>query len=407
MNKKISFVFVMLFSFVAVSAIADVTWTRVIQAPDKETVFRARPAKDGGSIVTGEVRSHGNVDGLVLKIAGDGTIEWQKKFDAGRPRVFVQGSSGSFLGFTYRTAEKLSSSGEPEWQRLFEHPVASVERAHGGGALVGLFPGELVWLDRSGNVLSHKSYSACTNYVLRPFVLRRSDDGGYFFAGEDNCISAANTEIFIVKVDAAGNLEWNRIIGTKKHDFLSSVNRTKDGGLLILFSDGNLHYSIFKLDSSGGIEWNRGLDVTGLNLSIIRIQPTKDGGFVILHTKGILKFDSLGNIRWHRLYEVLNESHLRSLVETRDRGFIIVGDVSAGKDVLIFKVDKRGRTSSSCVQVRDGATVPSITIPFSTDSLNIEVHDVAGAVSTKQLHLLDFIGTAADCTTPLSDCKTR
>ncbi len=309
-------------------------------------------------------------------------------------------------GFTNRTVAKLSSAGEPEWQRLFDHPVASVERAPGGGAVVGLFPGELVWLDRSGNVLSHKSYS-CPNAVLRPVVLRRSDDGGYFIAGEEICTSAANSEIFIIKVDAAGNLEWNSTVGTKNHDFLNSVNRTKDGGVLILFSDGNLHYLIFKLDSSGGTEWSKSYDATGADLSIIRIQPTKDGGFVTLHTKGILKFDSLGNIRWHRLYEVLNESHLRSLVETPDRGFIIVGDVSAGKDILIFKVDKKGRTSSPCVQVRDGASVPPITIPFSTDSLNIEVHDVTSVVSEKQLHLLDFIGTAADCTSPFTDCKMR
>jgi len=98
--RLLLFVFVNCASFLGTVFPSDnsVTWTRVIQAPDKEIVFRARPAKDGGSIVTGEVRSHGNVDGLVLKIAGDGTIEWQKRFDAGRPRVFVQGSGGSFLG---------------------------------------------------------------------------------------------------------------------------------------------------------------------------------------------------------------------------------------------------------------------------------------------------------------------
>src|SRR5690606_21184446 len=96
-------------------------------------------------------------------------------------------------------------------------------------------------------------------------------DGGYFLGGYSSSnISGEKTEnsngqldIWIVKIDNSGNIQWQNTIGGSGDDFLISLQQTTDGGYILGAgsdsnisgdktenSRGGLDYWIIKLDAS-------------------------------------------------------------------------------------------------------------------------------------------------------------
>lgn len=67
-------------------------------------------------------------------------------------------------------------------------------------------------------------------------ALTTTQDGGYILAGTmETTPSRGNggKDIWLVKVDAMGNPIWNKIIGGRNSEIVSSIRETADGGLLI------------------------------------------------------------------------------------------------------------------------------------------------------------------------------
>lgn len=63
-------------------------------------------------------------------------------------------------------------------------------------------------------------------------------DGGFVLAGtlttdEGKGIGNGGKDVWIIKIDAFGEVEWSRIIGGKTNEAVSSILETEDGGLLI------------------------------------------------------------------------------------------------------------------------------------------------------------------------------
>ena len=77
-------------------------------------------------------------------------------------------------------------------------------------------------------------------------------DGGFALAGtlttdEGKGIGNGGKDLWLIKTDAFGQMEWNRIIGGSTHETVSTIRETEDGGLLICgtIQDGN--------EQSGGL----------------------------------------------------------------------------------------------------------------------------------------------------------
>jgi hypothetical protein len=67
----------------------------------------------------------------------------------------------------------------------------------------------------------------------------------------------------IIKTDDSGNIQWDKQYGGQKDDKANSIIQTQDGSYLFVgVTDGNetiSHYItwIVKLDASGNIEWQK------------------------------------------------------------------------------------------------------------------------------------------------------
>ena len=85
-------------------------------------------------------------------------------------------------------------------------------------------------------------------------------DGGYFVGGETDLPGSGGHQALVFKLDAAGNLEWQKTFNVAApHDFVArSVLSSAEGGHVVAgssrgFGDASDQAWIMKLDSSGSI----------------------------------------------------------------------------------------------------------------------------------------------------------
>ena len=86
--------------------------------------------------------------------------------------------------------------------------------------------------------------------------LIQTSDGGYVIAGETYSFGAGGYDVYVVKLDANGNLQWTTTIGGPESDGGNSLTQTSDGGYAIAgytesFSAGETDVCIVKLDKNG------------------------------------------------------------------------------------------------------------------------------------------------------------
>ena len=230
---------------------------------------------DGGYIFTGETFSndmdvsgnHGMSDAWVCKIDGAGTIQWQKciggsSWDQGQNIIAT--SDGGYLVGIYTE----SSDGD-------------IIGYHGKGDVI------LVKLNASGNIqwkkiLGSSKYDDCADIM-------QNSDGTFIFAGvtegNDGDVSGnhGKTDSWVVKLDANGNILWQKCYGGKNADgdyhgteiipgigggyLLATLTNSTDGSITGLHGKpGKKWYSsttdlgdawLLKLDDNSNIEWQK------------------------------------------------------------------------------------------------------------------------------------------------------
>jgi len=178
---------------------------------------------------------------------------------------------------------------------------------------------------------------------------------GYIELTEDK-----RQDIWIIKLDEKGNIEWDVVFGENGPDIANSIIRTKDGGYAIAgfiwtIYAGKQDIWIIKLDEKGNKEWDKTFDKDKNDVAYSIIQ-TKDGGYAIAASTGfklwgeancwVIKLDTKGNMEWDNNFGGIGCDEIYSIIQTKDGGFITTGDVwskGAGRgDVYVAKLNKRG-----------------------------------------------------------------
>jgi hypothetical protein len=185
-----------------------------------------------------------------------------------------------------------------------------------------------------------------------------TSDGGIVFAGETNSAygdTGANNNgkfnLWIVKVDAAGAIQWQKPLGGTKNDKAYSVIETNDLGFIVAgftssndndvtLNKGNSDYWIIKFSPSGVVEWQKTYGGSGSE-EAYTIQQTEDSGYIIAgvtnstdgditNAKGdqdywIIKLNSSGDLIWQKIFGGTQTDQPSKLLVTKDGGSIITG----------------------------------------------------------------------------------
>ncbi|MFK7772521.1 MAG: T9SS type A sorting domain-containing protein [Saprospiraceae bacterium] len=265
-----------------------------------------------------------------------------------------------------------------------------------------------------------KNYGGTENEIF--FWIHQTIDGGYITAGgtSSNSIDVnmnnGYQDVWVVKVDMLGDIEWEKSYGGSQFDLAISMHPTLDGGYIISgksSSDdgdvgGNLgsdDFWIIKIDMSGNIEWEKNYGGSYYEYACVAKQTT-DGGYIVAgDTKSddgnvgenygeedawILKLDELGNIEWSKIYGGSDVDKVYDLVLVEDGGYVVAsmsksddGDVgvnNGGEEFWIFKIDSLGNLEweknyggsddeqvQSIVKIKDNGGYIAVGITYSSD----------------------------------------
>jgi uncharacterized delta-60 repeat protein len=191
------------------------------------------------------------------------------------------------------------------------------------------------------------------------YSIIQTTDGGYAVAGYTYSFAAGYEDMYIVKLNSSGSLQWTRTIGGTGDDIAISIIQTTDGGFAVAgytnsFGTGTFDFYIVKLDASGSVQWNRTIDRTNYDYACSMIQTT-GGGFVLAGFSApggvftddiyIVKLDASGTYQWSKIYGGSHDEIAYSIIQTTDGGFAAAGysdSYGPHNEFYIIKLDSSG-----------------------------------------------------------------
>lgn len=247
-----------------------------------------------------------------------------------------------------------------------------------------LFLGELEWAKSFGGSLDDTAQAIISTNDGGYAILGFSNS----IDGDINDKAMEDNDYWLLKLDHEGILQWSKTFGGSLDDIGKNIVQTTDGGYALIgysqSSDGDASSNegfhdnwILKLDASGNIQWERSFGFSGHDHSYDLIQTT-DGGFFFsgflditaARSDGYLekgsyltrhgvgefwgtKLDAHGNLEWRKYFGGTNNDRAHGVVESKDGGFVLAGfsesqdyDISNSKGSYDFWVVKIGSDGS-------------------------------------------------------------
>jgi hypothetical protein len=212
--------------------------------------------RDGGYAFAGSVENlaEGGKDFSLLKLDASGQVQWEKTYNSGVYTSYdgeinrddeaysvIQTSDGSYAlagRSMYRFTNgdwatdfwlvKVDSTGKEQWDQKYAEPYLSVG---------------LHYLENTHRVI-------------------QTSDGGYALAGSEEK-SMDDTDFYLIKVDASGNVQWRQTYGDKYADVPCAVFQLNDGGFALggtmtevgISGPISRDFALVRVDSSGALMW--------------------------------------------------------------------------------------------------------------------------------------------------------
>jgi len=346
---------------VKLDAKGNLQWTRTIGGPESEAGNSLIQTSDGGYAIAGYTASFGagRADVYLVKLDAKGNLQWTRTIGGEKDEVgfsLIQTSDGG-----YAIAGHTKSFSAGDWDVY------------------------LVKLDAKGNLQWTRTIGGESDDIGHSLI--QTSDGGYAIAGYTISFGAGGEDVYVVKLDAKGNLQWTKTIGGENDEGTLLINapddiiQTSDGGYAIAgstesFGAGKADVYLVKLDAKGNLQWTKTIGGENWDVGFSLIQ-TSDGGYAIAGDTGlpgewdiyVVKLDAKGDLQWTKTIDVKNEYFSKpSLIQTSDGGYAIAGhteSLGAGElDVYLVKLDRNGDACcavSQTSQVGSGGTLSSAT----------------------------------------------
>jgi hypothetical protein len=265
-------------------------WESVFGGTANETCWSLASVADGyllagvsfsGATGNKTTPSLGGDDWWVVKVDTNGLKQWEAAYG---------GEDNEYLYW----AEPTSDGGF-----LLVGESESGITGNKTNASIGLYDGWVVKVDSDGAKQWERVLGG-TNQDYLSFAVPTTD-GGHLLCGAS--LSGAtgnktspnygNNDWWLVKLDADGELQWDKSYGGSDDDFLKAVLPYQGGYLLFGTSwsgaDGNKtvanigasDYWLIKVDSVGVIEWQQAFGGTNEDYAVEAFAPTPDGGFLL------------------------------------------------------------------------------------------------------------------------------
>lgn len=364
-------------------------------AVDEASVIRA--TSDGGYIITGlstsadgDVSGHqGASDHWVVKLNAVGNIEWNNSFGGSaddKGYDILQTSDGGYVFTGYESSvdgDVSSNNGSTDYW--------------------------VVKLDNTGDLQWQKSYGG--SGADNSYAIIQTLDGGYAVTGLSNTTNGTGDvsgnngsfDYWLCKLDASGNLQWQKSLGGTATEQAFGIVQTADSSYvlcgyssspntgMVTGNHGSNDYWIVKIDKTGELLWQRSYGGSGSDRAF-GISKTSDGGFIVNgvspSTDGdvtsnhgdndywVVKLDSEGLLQWQKSLGGSGDDFGRIAFELTDGGYMVGGrtnspndgdvkDIHGDYDYWLLKLNSTGSIVwKKCLGGSLGEGAPPSLVPF-------------------------------------------
>ncbi len=304
--------------------------------------------------------------GKDIIVNADGIYVFGKTWDGGFPNNDM-------------VLSKLNFNGQREWKKYYggHHNDLGhrfIQAKDGGFVMVGhnrsvddFGDVYVVKADKNGELIWENHFGE--QFVDHGFDVVENEDGDFIVAGTIggffNPTSSdyynSNADIFIIKVNAAGEEIWTKTLGGEQHDWAKGIIAAPDGGYFICGSTqsegaGSFDMFLIKIDEDGNQLWLKTFGGPEFEYGE-QVKLSEDNNLFLLGTSAsysadyktdhlLVKTDLDGNLIWSNNYGGTNSDYSSALVCTEDSGCVFTGWTLngdfGGKDIVFIKILKDG-----------------------------------------------------------------
>lgn len=244
----------------------------------------------------------------------------------------------------------------------------------------------LMLLDGSGNVLWQKGYGGLSDDAF--FRVTEANDGGFLAFGTSRSFGQGSADLFLVKTDADGNVQWTRTWGGNGDDNAGALLRLPDGYVISApessFGSGIQTFAA-RIDNNGNSVWENLYAQTG-SCDIRFGYAGGDTLFAAGKAGGAGCFvrvnASTGKVISTRLYDAIGSDILFSLYPAGDGNFILAETTTSpsGGDTIsqwTCKTSRSGDLIWSKAFTKPGANIRGSAIPVSDGGVLVTSLDLS------------------------------
>ncbi len=216
-----------------------------------------------------------------------------------------------------------------------------------------------------------KRFGGYDEDMLNDIIL--TNDEGFLLAGWTSSLAQGDVtepsrdstfdpsgDYWIVKLDIAGNKQWDKRLGGDAEDLLNCVMQTSDGGYLLggsstSYANGDKsqnssgeNFWVVKTDSTGNKQWDKTYGTTNGREELFSIIETGHRQYILAGisyagisgdktdtSRGgmdfwVIKIDSSGNKLWDKTYGGSKDDYLKTVINTNDNSYILAGGSMSG-----------------------------------------------------------------------------
>jgi len=219
----------------------------------------------------------------------------------------------------------------------------------------------VVKLNSQGDTVWAKNYGGTADDYGN--AIQQSTDGGYIIAGSTTSFGAGTYDVYVIKTNQNGDTLWTKTYGGAQHEVAHAVQQTSDGGYILagytnsfVSSPDSSNLYLVKIDAIGNVKWTK--SIGGINYNdAYSMQITADKGFILGGYTGgytdslgyfsggdiyIVKTDSLGNLSWAKSYPHVGSEWCTGVIQTTDGGYALTGYSDSFGYGCIIKTDAGG-----------------------------------------------------------------
>ncbi|WP_232054710.1 PEGA domain-containing protein [Thermococcus sp. 2319x1] len=301
----------------------NVKWAKTYGGSGDDRAFAVAVAPNGDIIVAGETKSFGagGYDVWVLRLDENGNVRWQKTYggsgDDGAYAVAVAPNGDIIVaGYTY--------SFGPGWEDFW-----------------------VLRLDENGNVRWQKTYGG--TYMDKAYAVAIAPNGDIIVAGYTASFGAGGYNVWVLRLDADGNVKWQKTYGGNDYDWAYAVALAENGDIIVAgytysFGAGYDDVWVVRLDENGNVRWQKTYGGSYYD-EAFAVALAENGDIIVAgytasfgaggYDVWVLRLDENGNVKWQKTYGGSNDDRAFA-VALAENGDIIVAGHTGGFDAGIW-----------------------------------------------------------------------